>query len=73
MRNRRQGSLAPNGGETLTLQQIMDTMQALPTKEAPNQGACEGERATKVQLRGRVKRPHRYPQHSGEAEDTLQN
>jgi len=29
MRNTRQGSVAPNGGESLTLQQIMETMQAL--------------------------------------------
>jgi len=29
MRNTRQGSVAPNGGETLTLQQIMDMMQTL--------------------------------------------
>jgi len=28
MRNTRQGSVAPNGGESLTLQQIMETMQA---------------------------------------------
>jgi len=29
MRNTRQGSVAPNGGESLTLQQIVETMQAL--------------------------------------------
>jgi len=29
MRNTRQGSVAPNGGESLTLQQIMEMMQAL--------------------------------------------
>jgi len=29
MRNTRQGSVAPNGGEGLTLQQIMETMQGL--------------------------------------------
>jgi len=29
MRNTRQGSVATNGGESLTLQQIMETMQAL--------------------------------------------
>ena len=29
MRNTRQGYLAPNGGESLTLQQIMETMQTL--------------------------------------------
>jgi len=29
MRNTRQGSVAPNEGESLTLQQIMETMQAL--------------------------------------------
>jgi len=29
MRNTRQGSVAPNGGESLILQQIMETMQAL--------------------------------------------
>jgi len=29
MRNTRQGSIAPNGGESLTLQQIMETMLAL--------------------------------------------
>jgi len=29
MRNLRQGSVAPNGGKSLTLQQIMETMQAL--------------------------------------------
>jgi len=29
MRNTRQGSVAPNGGESLTLQQIMETMRAL--------------------------------------------
>jgi len=29
MRNTRQGSVAPNGSESLTLQQIMETMQAL--------------------------------------------
>jgi len=29
MRNTRQGSVAPSGGESLTLQQIMETMQAL--------------------------------------------
>jgi len=28
MRNTRQGSVAPNGGESLTLQQIMETMHA---------------------------------------------
>jgi len=46
---------------------------ALPTKKAPNQGVCKGERATKARLRGRVKGPHRYPQHSAEAEDTPQD
>jgi len=29
MRNTRQGSVVPNGGESLTLQQIVETMQAL--------------------------------------------
>ena len=29
MRNTRQGFVAPNGGESFTLQQIMETMQAL--------------------------------------------
>jgi len=29
MRNTRQGSIAPNGGESLTLQHIMETIQAL--------------------------------------------
>jgi len=29
MRNSRQESVAPNGGESLTLQQIMEMMQAL--------------------------------------------
>jgi len=29
MRNTRQGSVAPNGGKSLTLQQIMEMMQAL--------------------------------------------
>jgi len=34
MRNTRQGSVAPNGGESLTLQQIMETMQALQEEMA---------------------------------------
>jgi len=29
MRNTRQGSVVPNGGESLTLQHIVETMQAL--------------------------------------------
>jgi len=29
MRNTRQGSVAPNGGESITMQQIMETMHAL--------------------------------------------
>jgi len=29
MRNTRQGSVAPNGGESITMQQIMETMRAL--------------------------------------------
>jgi len=29
MRNTRQAPVAPNGGENLTLQQVMETMQAL--------------------------------------------
>jgi len=34
MRNTRQGSVAPSGGESLTLQQIMDMMQALQEEVA---------------------------------------
>jgi len=41
MRNTRQGSVAPNGGESLTLQQIMDTMQALQEEVAASRADQE--------------------------------
>ena len=41
IRNTRQGSFAPNGGESLTLQQIMDTMQALQEEVAASRADQE--------------------------------
>jgi len=41
MRNTRQGSVTPNGGESLTLQQIMDTMQALQEEVAASRADQE--------------------------------
>jgi len=41
MRNTRQGSVAPNGGESLTLQQIMETMQVLQEMVAPSRADQE--------------------------------
>jgi len=41
MRNTRQGFVAPNGGESLTLQHIMETMQALQEEVAASRADQE--------------------------------
>jgi len=58
MKNTRQGSVAPNGGESLTLQQIMETMQALQEQVAGSRADQEciqvdlaASRATNEELR----------------------
>jgi len=58
MRSTRQGPVAPNGGESLTLQQVMETMQALQEEVVASKANQEriqadlvASRATKEELR----------------------
>jgi len=58
MRNTRQGSIAPNGDESLTLQQVMEKMQALQEEVAVSRANQEriqadlaASRATNEELR----------------------
>jgi len=58
MRSTRQGPVAPNGGEGLTLQQVMETMQTLQEEVAASRANQEriqadlaASRATSAELR----------------------
>jgi len=66
MRNTRQRSVAPNDGKTLTLQQIMDTMQTLQelvvvsrADQERIQADLEASRATNEELRRSNEELHR--------------
>jgi len=59
MRNTRQGSISPNGGESLTLQQVMETMQALQEEVAVSRANQERIQADLVALRATNEELHR--------------
>ena len=77
MRSTRQAHVAPNGGEGLTLQQVMETMQALQEEVAASranqeriQADLEASRATSEELRRSNEELRRDLQnHAGEREE----